>query len=69
MAEITSPLTGKILEINANPGDVISQNDEIFIIEAMKMENPINGIPGTVKEIKVNVGDTVQKGDILAIIE
>ena len=69
MADLTSPLNGKILEINASVGDAITEDDELFIIEAMKMENPINGIDGTVKEIKVNVGDSVQKGDVLAVIE
>jgi len=69
MAELTSPLTGKILEINVKVGDVVTEDDELFIIEAMKMENPITGPAGTIKEIRVNVGDNVQKNDVLAIIE
>jgi len=69
MANFESPLAGKILEINIEVGQVVTEDDELVIIEAMKMENPAFGPEGTVKEIKVKVGDKVEEGQILAIIE
>ena len=70
MANLESPLAGKILEINIQVGQTITEDDELVIIESMKMENPIfNESAGTVKEIKIKVGDRVQEGDVLAIIE
>ncbi|NLO97772.1 MAG: acetyl-CoA carboxylase biotin carboxyl carrier protein subunit [Peptococcaceae bacterium] len=69
MAELTSPIAGKILEVNVSVGQTVTEDDELFIIEAMKMENPVYGDAGTVKEIKVKVGDQVEEGDVLAIIE
>jgi acetyl-CoA carboxylase biotin carboxyl carrier protein len=69
MANLDSPLAGKILEINMQVGQVVTEDDELIILEAMKMENPIFGPAGTVKEIKVKIGDKVQEGDILAVIE
>ncbi len=69
MANLESPLAGKILEINMQVGQVVTEDDELIILEAMKMENPIFGSDGTVKEIKVKIGDKVQEGDVLAIIE
>ena len=69
MANLESPLAGKILEINMEVGQVVTEDDELIILEAMKMENPVFGPDGTVKEIKVKVGDKVQEGDILAVIE
>lgn len=70
MANMDSPLAGKILEINVKVGDQVTEDDEIMIIESMKMENPLfSPVAGTVKEIKIKVGDRVNEGDILAVVE
>lgn len=70
MANLESPLAGKILEINMEVGQKVTGDDELIIIESMKMENPIfSEGEGTVKEIKIKVGDKVQEGDVLAVIE
>ena len=69
MAKLTSPMAGKIQEINMKVGQMITEDDELFIIEAMKMENVVYGDPGVVKEILVKVGDKVEEDDLLAIIE
>ncbi len=39
MAELKSPMAGKVQEINIKVGQMITEDDELFIIEAMKMEN------------------------------
>jgi biotin carboxyl carrier protein len=69
MAEITSTVAGKIKEINISAGQTITEDDEAFIIEAMKMENVVYGEAGVVKEIKVKAGDSVEEDAVLAIIE
>ena len=69
MANLDSPIAGKILEINIKVGQEVTEDDELFIIEAMKMENPVFGDAGTVKEVLVKIGDKVQEGDVLAVIE
>lgn len=69
MAEVTSMMAGKIQEINIKVGQMITEDDEIFIIEALKMENVVYGDPGVVKEIKVEVGQEVEEDEVLAIIE
>lgn len=70
MVEITAPMVGKIVDIMIKPGDAIKEDDEIIILESMKMENPIYApTNGTVKEIKCKVGDVVNQGDILAVTE
>ena len=70
MANLESPLAGKILEINIEVGQAITEDDELIIIEAMKMENPVfSDTAGIVKEIKIKIGDKVQEGDVLAVIE
>jgi acetyl-CoA carboxylase biotin carboxyl carrier protein len=69
MAELKSPMAGKVQEINIKVGQMITEDDELFIIEAMKMENVVYGDPGVVKEIFVKVGDKVEEDDPLAVIE
>lgn len=69
MAELMSPMAGKIQEVKVKVGQMITEDDELFIIEAMKMENVVYGDPGVVKEILVKVGDKVEEDDLLAVIE
>ncbi|MGI6452128.1 MAG: acetyl-CoA carboxylase biotin carboxyl carrier protein subunit [Syntrophomonadaceae bacterium] len=70
MAILESPLAGKIFEINIEVGQSVEEDDEVMVIDALKMENPVYcTASGIVKEIKVKVGDQVNEGDVLAIIE
>jgi biotin carboxyl carrier protein len=69
MAEILSTLAGKIKEINIAVGQAVTEDDEAFILEAMKMENIIYGEDGTVTKILVNVGDQVDEDQVLAELE
>ncbi len=67
---IVAPLPGKIISIEVNVGDAVKQDDEVFIIEAMKMETPIYApCDGTIKEIKVKVNDKVDTDQVLGVIE
>ena len=51
-------------------GQKILANDEICILEAMKMEQSIrSSIPGTVKTIHAEEGSTVSGGDIIVRLE
>jgi acetyl-CoA carboxylase biotin carboxyl carrier protein len=70
VAEILAPMAGKIIEIKVNVGDSVKEDDEVAVIEAMKMEMPIMAYSdGTVKEIKVAKGDSVEADQVLMIIE
>ncbi|GAB1476655.1 hypothetical protein MASR2M70_14910 [Bacillota bacterium] len=69
MTEITSPMAGRIQEINIKVGQMITEDDELFIVEALKMENVVYGDPGVVKEILVTVGQEVEEDQVLATTE
>ncbi len=70
MAEVTSPMVGKIFKIEVKVGDAVAEGDEVVILEAMKMEMPVvSPIDGTVKEINVAVGDAVESDTVIAVIE
>ena len=70
MADITAPMAGKVIDIKVNIGDAVQEDDEVAIIEAMKMEMPIlTYTNGTVKEIKVEKVASVEADQVIIIIE
>ena len=70
MAEILAPLAGKVWEVLVEVGANVDEDDEVLVIEALKMENTVYATSGgTVKEIKVKKGDSVQDGDVLIVLE
>ncbi|MBI9093136.1 MAG: acetyl-CoA carboxylase biotin carboxyl carrier protein subunit [Desulfobacterium sp.] len=71
MAEdILAPLAGKIIKIHVAPGATVEEDDEVLIIEAMKMETPIFApCDGTIKALKLKEGDEVEEDDLIAVIE
>ncbi len=70
MADVTMPMNGKIISIKVQPGQSVSEDEEVVIIEAMKMELPVVApTGGSVKEIKAKEGESYQVGDVLVVIE
>ncbi len=68
--EILAPLDGKVFQLKIKAGDNVEEDEEILVIEAMKMETPIF-VPcdGTVREVRVKEGDEVAENTVLAIID
>jgi len=63
-------MPGKILEVLVKVGDQVKEDDEVVMLEAMKMENPIYApAGGTVKEIKVKANDSVETEQVMIVIE
>ena len=70
MSEISAPMGGKVLDVQVKVGDQVSENDEVVILEAMKMELPVvSTATGTVKEVKCNRGDSVDADAVLIVVE
>jgi acetyl-CoA carboxylase biotin carboxyl carrier protein len=70
VSDVTAPMAGKVIDVKVNVGDTVSEDDELLILEAMKMEMPIVApTSGTVKEIKCKKGDAVGADDVLMVIE
>ena len=66
---IKSEITGKIWKVEATVGQTVSQDDQIIVIESMKMEIPVLApTDGVVQEIRVAEGEDVLEGQILATI-
>ena len=55
--------------ITAQPGTAVKKDDEILVMEAMKMEMPIKAPQdGVIASINVGNGDKVNAGDVLATL-
>ena len=67
---VMAPMVGKILNVVANVGDPVNEDDTIIVMEAMKMEiEVVAPASGTVAEIRVAPGDAVDPDTVLAVIE
>lgn len=67
---IKAPMPGLILEISVQVGQEVHENDNLLILEAMKMENNLSSPrAGIIKSISVSKGDTVEKGQLLIEFE
>ena len=67
---VTAPLPGRVIELKVKVGDTVKANDEVLVLEAMKMENSITtDYAGTVKQILVAEGQTVATDAVLMEIE
>ena len=67
---VVSNMAGVILEFLVKPGEEISIDQDVVILESMKMQIPVQStVSGTVKTINVNEGDFVDDGDILLEVE
>ena len=68
--EIKAPLPGIIVSISVKEGDRVESGQELCVLEAMKMNNPIRStLIGRVKTIHITVGQQVQHGVPLMTIE
>ena len=70
MADIVAHITGTIFKIEKKIGEAVAEEDEVIILESMKMEIPLESpIDGVIKEILVEEGEAVDEGAVVAIVE
>jgi acetyl-CoA carboxylase biotin carboxyl carrier protein len=70
MADVKAHITGTVWKIEVEVGDEVEEDDEVVILESMKMEMPVEApCDGVVKEIKVEEGDPVDEDDVLMVLE
>jgi len=66
VSEIKAPMPGLVLKVFVTEGMEIKKGDNLFVLEAMKMENIIKAPTDvTVKTIKIKPGDKVEKNQVL----
>jgi len=63
-------MAGVVLEFLVKPGDQISVDQDVVMLESMKMQIPIQSlVNGKVIALKANEGDFVDDGDVLLEVE
>ena len=67
---VTVPMVGKIVSVTVKVGDRVEENDQVAILEAMKMEMPLVApVGGMIKEVLVKAGQEVDAEATIAVIE
>lgn len=67
---LTAPMQGTIVKIAVEDGQEVAEGDLIVVLEAMKMEQPINAHKsGTITGLSAEVGQTVTNGAVIADIK
>ncbi len=61
--DVTAPLPGVIISIAVKVGDRVTVGQELCVLEAMKMNNPIRStVSGTVTAVHISVGQQIPHG-------
>ncbi|MED1266571.1 acetyl-CoA carboxylase biotin carboxyl carrier protein subunit [Bacillus mycoides] len=70
MTKVYASMAGNVWKIVVVVGDTVEEEQDVVILESMKMEIPIvSEEAGTVMKINVQEGDFVNEGDVLLEIE
>lgn len=68
--EVKAPMGGKVISVLVRVEDQVEENDEIAVLEAMKMELPVvSTTSGKVCELCVVPGQAVEAEAVLVVIE
>jgi len=67
---VGSPMQATVVKIAVQPGDSVVAGDLICVLEAMKMEQPIQAHrDGTIASVEAVIGDTVSAGHVIVTLE
>ncbi|MFI7588378.1 biotin/lipoyl-binding carrier protein [Spongisporangium articulatum] len=68
--EVHAELVGNVLRVEVVPGQRVTPEDSLLILESMKMEIPVHPEhAGRVSSVAVAAGDVVSEGDLLVVLE
>jgi biotin carboxyl carrier protein len=70
MAEVVADITASVWQVRVEVGQRVALDDELVILESMKMEIPVTApVGGTVTELRVQPSDQVREGDVVVVID
>ncbi|MFF7653904.1 biotin/lipoyl-containing protein, partial [Streptomyces sp. NPDC007983] len=67
---LASPMQGTIVKVAVSEGDTVAEGDLIVVLEAMKMEQPLNAHrAGIIKNLNADVGASVSSGAVICEVK
>ena len=67
---VKAPMQSTVVKVAVAVGDTVAEGDLVIVLEAMKMEQPMNAHKaGVIKSISAVVGETVAAGTVLLELE
>ena len=67
---IRAPMPGRVVLVQAKPGDAVAAGDVVLVLEAMKMELALKAPrDGTIAELRARAGEFVEADAVLATLE
>jgi acetyl/propionyl-CoA carboxylase alpha subunit len=69
-SRIVAPMPGTVIKVNVHEGSTVKARDPLVVLEAMKMETPLNApYDATVRAVHVKEGDRVAGGAALVDLD
>lgn len=70
MVPVLADVTGSVVVVRVAVGDQVMKDQEIIILECMKMEIPVLApVTGTVARLDVHQHDSVKERQVVAMID
>ncbi|WP_031060169.1 acetyl-CoA carboxylase biotin carboxyl carrier protein subunit, partial [Streptomyces ochraceiscleroticus] len=67
---LASPMQGTIVKIAVEEGQEVKEGDLVVVLEAMKMEQPLNAHrSGTIKGLSAEIGASLTAGAVICEIK
>jgi len=67
--EVKAELMGMVWKVLVKPGDAVAEEQELIILESMKMEIPVIAPrAGTIQEVKVKETEVVAENQVLVTL-
>ena len=70
MHDVRTPVSGSVVSVSVDEGQLIAEEDAIATIDDSSAEVVVvTQVPGVVRELYLDVGGTVRAGDVIARID
>ena len=67
--DVKAELVGTVWKVLVKPGDQVNEDQELIVLESMKMEIPVVAPRGgTVRDVRVKEGEVVAENQVLVVL-